>query len=190
MKYLLLLALPALLLSCASLPSLPPNNANQLDSWHLKGRIAIVTEDDSWTANVHWQQQGTDYQLRLNTPLGQGVLLLEGNDISVVMHTANNETFRAHNPDALVAQVLKLEIPVTGLHFWIRGLPSPKTIPTRYVLTKTGYLKSLQQDGWEIEYGRYLNVDGINLPRKIFLDNNQFQVKIVISQWNIKNPTL
>jgi len=118
-------------------------------------------------------------------PLGQGAMLIKGNDEGVVMHTANKETFTANNPDALVADVLKLEIPVTGLRFWIRGVPSSKSSPTWYTLNEAGHLHRLRQDGWEIVYKRYANVHGINLPNKIFLENDEFQVKIIISQWNI-----
>jgi len=184
MKRFFLLAL-LLFSGCAQLPPLPPTPANQLESWRLNGRLAISTQDDSWTANVYWQQNGPAYQLRLNMPLGQGALLLEGNDKEVVMRTANNETFTAPDADALVAKVLNVAIPVTNLHFWIRGIPTPKSSLGGYTLNEVGQLQSLQQDGWEIVFQRYVNVHGIHLPKKIILENNSFKVKIVISQWNI-----
>lgn len=187
MRRFLLLVL--LLSGCAQLPPLPFMPASQLNSWQLNGRIAISTKNDNWTANVYWLQQESTYQLRLNTPLGQGALLLEGNDNGVVMHTADNRVFNAPNPDVLVTNVLKLEIPVTGLYFWIRGIPISDASYQWYNLNETGQLQNLRQKGWEIEYGRYINVQGTSLPRKIFLDNGQFRVKIAISQWNINLPT-
>jgi outer membrane lipoprotein LolB len=173
-----------LLSSCAPLSPIPSFKTHQLNSWRLNGRIAISTQQDSWTANVYWQQQGPAYQLRLNTPLGQGALLLEGNDSGVMMQTANNQVFRARDPDALVSKVLKLHLPVTGLHFWIRGLPMPKPAPQWYQLNDRGQLHRLRQNGWEIEYGHYVNFQGIELPKKIFLENHQFKVKIIISNWD------
>ena len=184
MKHLFVCVL--LLSSCAQLPPIPPIPANQLDSWRINGRIAISTKNDSWTANVYWQQQGPTYQLRLNAPLGQGAFLLEGDDDGVIMQTANQETFTARDPDILVTQVLKLEIPVTGLHFWIRGLPAPQPSPQWYTFDETGHLHRLRQDGWEITYMRYINIQGIDLPNKIYLENDRFKVKIVISKWNIR----
>jgi len=177
-----------LLLSCAPLTPMPSWPAHQLNYWLLNGRIAISTPEESWTANVHWQQNGPYYQLRLNAPLGQGALLLEGNDNEVIMRTAENKVFKASNPDTLISKVLKLHIPVSGLHFWIRGIPIPKPAPQWYSLNEKGHLHRLRQKGWEIEYGRYLNFQGINLPTKLFLENNQFKVKIVISNWNLKPP--
>ncbi len=183
MKRLLLLIL--LLSGCAQLPKMPQTPASKLDSWRLNGRIAISTRTDSWTANVYWQQQGPSYILRLNAPLGQGAFLLEGSENGVIMRTANNETFTDRDPDALIAQVLKLEIPITGLHFWIRGIPAPKPSPQWYTFNKAKHLHRLRQDGWEILYRRYINVQGIDLPNKIHLENQRFKVKIVISQWDI-----
>ena len=188
MKYICFGAL-FLLLSCVPLAPIPSWPAHQLDYWQLNGRIAISTPNESWTAKVHWQQSGPSYQLRLNTPLGQGALLLEGNDNGVIMRTADNKVFTASDPDTLVTEVLKLNIPVSSLHFWIRGIPTPKPIPQWYYLNDKGHLHRLRQKGWEIEYERYLNFQGIMLPTKIFLENNQFKVKIAISNWNLNPPT-
>jgi len=186
MKHLLLL-LVLLFSACASLPPLPPLPANQLNSWQINGRIAIKTESENWTANVYWQQRDSTYQLRFNVPPGQGIMLLEGNSSKVVMRTANNETFTATDADELVADVLKVNIPISNLRFWIRGIPSPKSSPTWYTLNKTDNLQRLRQNGWEIDYKQYINVHNIYLPRKIFLENAKFKVKIVISQWKISN---
>jgi len=173
-----------LLSGCAPLSPMPSLPAHQLDSWRLNGRIAISTQENSWTANVHWQQKGPVYQLRLNAPLGQGALLLSGNESGVVMQTANNKVFKARDPDALMSKVLKLHLPVTSLHFWIRGLPTPQPAPQWYQLNERGHLHRLRQNGWEVEYGRYVNFQGIWLPKKIFLENHQFKVKIIISNWD------
>ena len=183
MKRLFLLAL--LLAACTSLPPLPPKPAMQLDSWRLNGRIAISTESDSWMAKVYWEQNGPTYQLRINTSFGQGAFLLEGDDNGVVMRTADNKTFTAPDPDTLVAEVLKIALPITNLHFWIRGLPSANSSPSWYTFNKAGHLHRLRQDGWELDYKRYVKVQGIDLPKKIFLEDQQFKIKIVISKWDI-----
>jgi outer membrane lipoprotein LolB len=132
---------------------------------------------------VYWQQGADDYQMRFNAPLGQGALLLKGNYHQVTLRTADNKVFQADNPDTLLTQVLKLELPVTGLHYWIRGLPAPISTPKRLNLNENGYLHSLYQDGWQIEYLSYFNESDPHLPKQIYLENHQFQVKMVISQW-------
>lgn len=174
-----------ILSGCARVATLPPMAAGQVDSWHLTGRIAISTENDNWTANFYWQQLGSAYQLRLNSPLGQGAMLLEGDENGVVMRTADKRTFKAADPDTLIAKIMKIPIPVTNLHAWIRGIPAPKSQPQWYTFDEAGHLLRLRQDGWEIDYGRYVKVQGIDLPKKIFLENNRFKVKFVISRWKL-----
>jgi len=182
-----LLILVVFLSACVSLPKLPPLPASQLDAWRLKGRIAISSDSENWTASVYWQQQGSTYQLRLNMPLGQGALLLEGDEKEVIMRTADNKTYKAANADALMADVLKLDMPVTNLRFWIRGIPAPQSAPDRYLLNDKKQLRHLQQDGWFITYLHYVNVEGIALPKKMFLENQSIKVKIAILEWAI-NP--
>ncbi len=182
-----LLILVVFLSACVSLPKLPPLPASQLDAWRLKGRIAISSDSENWTASVYWQQQGPTYQLRLNMPLGQGALLLEGDEKEVIMRTADNKTYKAANADALMADVLKLDMPVTDLRFWIRGIPAPQSAPDRYLLNDKKQLRHLQQDGWFITYLHYVNVEGIALPKKMFLENQSIKVKIAILEWEI-NP--
>lgn len=179
-----------LLSSCVSLPPLPPLPAAQLNRWQLQGRIAIATPEDTWTAKVYWQQQEQAYQLRFNNPVGQGVIRLEGNERQVVMQTADNKRFSAKDPDTLIAETLQVNIPVTQLNFWIRGVPSPQSSPNHYQLNAAGRLTSLQQNNWQIEYKRYIKVKQWYLPQKLFLENDRFQVKIVITRWQLEPPAI
>jgi len=185
-----------LLAGCAHLP--PPPTAetqalwrvhqaelSQVKSWNLEGRIAVATLEDNWSAKVYWQQQADQYELRFNAPLGQGGLLLVGDPGGVVMHSSKGETFTAPTPETLIAKTLRLEIPVTHLHFWIRGLPVPGLPTSQLLLNEEGYLYRFQQDGWNIDYQRYFNDTEITLPGKLYLENDRLKVKIVISQWKL-----
>jgi outer membrane lipoprotein LolB len=182
MRYLFLLVL---LFGCTQLPPLPTTPVSQLDSWRLTGRIAILTGHDSWIAKIYWHQQGTTYQIRLNGPTGQGALLIKGNSNGVMIHTADHKTFEAPDPDALIQKVLKLEIPLSHLHAWIRGLPYPNSSPESYTLNKAGQLQHLRQDNWRIKYDSYIKVHGLDLPKKIVIENTRFKLKIAISHWDL-----
>lgn len=196
-----------LLVSCSGCSLLPPASSTsetaqarwqthqadlkKLETWYFTGRIAITTEQESWTAHVHWQQQKKNYRLRLHAPLGQSSVLLDGNAHHVIMRTSDQKTAIADTPEQLIAQKLKLDIPVTGLYFWIRGLPAPE--PMQHQINAAGYLYTLEQADWHIDYERYTIVEGITLPTRIFLKNDRFKVKIVISHWYLQNlpvPTI
>lgn len=156
-----------------------------LNQWQLNGRIAITTPDENWVANVYWLQQENHYRLQFHIPPGQSVMALNGNSAAVTLRTSDNQSFVAQDPDELIAKVLKLTIPVRGLTYWIRGIPKPIELVSDYQLDDSGYLYILQQDGWSIEYKRYQEVNQLHLPDKITLQNEQFKVKIAISEWHI-----
>ena len=182
-KYFFLVIL--LLSACAQLPSLPPIPASQLNSWRLTGRLAILTGQDSWIAKIYWHQQGAAYQIRLNTPTGEGALLIQGSNNGVKIRTAEQKTFEAATPEELIRKVLKLEIPVSNLQAWIRGFPDPNSSPESYTLNQAGQLQYLRQANWRIKYNSYMTVQGIYLPKKIVIENTRFQLKLAISHWNI-----
>ena len=52
---------------------------NTLDHWELKGRIGFVSERESGSASLYWQQNQDEYELKIVAPLGMGSLVVVGN---------------------------------------------------------------------------------------------------------------
>ena len=77
-----------------------------------------------------------------------------------------------------------LQVPVTGLRYWILGLPAPGAERSR-VLDGQGRLLSLEQNSWSMDYRGYTDVDGLSLPRKLFLRRDDLRVRLVVEQWRI-----
>lgn len=191
MKFISLLLVILFVTSCSNLPkqnTLQPlwethrQSVDKLDTWKLNGRIFISDVDGAWNARVIWQQQPQDYQLVFNSPVG-GAMRLTGSEQHVTMQTADNQTFTANTPEQLVREVLNMDIPVQQLHYWIKGIPAPSHQELHYFLNKNGQLQQLEQSGWMIDFKRYANINGLSLPEKIFLQNNNYRVKIAVSQW-------
>ncbi|MEN9461620.1 MAG: outer rane lipoprotein LolB [Pseudomonadota bacterium] len=187
-----------ILAGCAAPTRLPPPSPEQqvkwqqlqlklakIEVWQLRGRMSIHSGDDSWIANVLWEQQPTNYQLQLNTPTGQGVLRLTGAAQQVSLRTAEGDVFNAATAEELLSERLHVNLPVSYLYSWIRGLPVDKVEIDNYQLDNTGRLSLLQQADWTIHYERYQPVKGVSLPSKLALENQAFKVKIVISLWEI-----
>jgi len=105
------------------------------------------------------------------------------------MHTSNDETFTARDPNSLVAKILKIEVPVTHLHAWIRGIPMHDIDVIEHHIDSEGNLSYLEQSDWKITYKNYMDVHNAKLPRKLFLENEKedLEVRIVISHWNIED---
>ena len=46
-----------------------------------------------------------------------------------------------------------------------------------------GQLSRLRQADWHIDYPAYQQSDGLSLPRKVFLENTELSVRLVIDRW-------
>ena len=65
-----------------------------------------------------------------------------------------------------------------------RGLPVP-TAPAQKQFDQYHHLTQLIQQGWTIQYLNYISVNHIDVPNKLFLNNPELNVKIIITQWQI-----
>lgn len=182
-----------LLSACTSTPPLPqvddPQQAWQehrqqmaaLPQWQLGGRLLIITGHETWNTSINWQQQGEHYRIMLIGPLGQGSLKLDGDPHQVTLQAHDGEPQQANDPEALLSQQLGWHVPIRSLRYWVLGLPAPgeheKTI------SNAGLLQTLRQDDWAIEFRDYQQQDGLYLPGRIFANNHQAKVRLIIGQW-------
>jgi outer membrane lipoprotein LolB len=109
-----------LLAGCAELPSLiyGPDLAvtdkdadvwdlrqealSKINSWSIKGRLAVQSGQEGWSATLFWDQENQAYRMRFVAPLGQGTYQLQGNDELVSLLTADNKLYQANKPEALL----------------------------------------------------------------------------------------
>ncbi len=194
---LLVVCLSIFLASCASMTpqeTAPKNETvswenraktiSDFQTWDLKALIAMRRQNDAWSATLQWQQQHDRYHIALFGPLGTNSYEINGRPGNVVLSSANGKKASASNPETLLTQQVGWSVPVSNLFYWIRGLPVPN-VPAQKQLDKYNHLISLQQQGWNIHYLSYTSVDHIDVPSKIFLDNPEMNVKIIINQWQL-----
>lgn len=154
-----------------------------LNQWVLRGRIAIRVDKEGWTATLHWRQQQNSYSLRLIAPLGQGSYELTGNDRTVTLRTADNRVVYADNPEMLLQQNLGWQLPVSGLAYWIRGLPEPGLATDRLLLDNNGRARDISQAGWRVTYSDYMISKGYELPEKLTMQHEKLRIRLVIQDW-------
>ena len=149
----------------------------------MKGRLGLKTPDDAWSASIQWAQKEALYKMRIIAPLGQGTYELTGGNGQVSLLTAEDETYQADDPDTLMQGTLGWSVPVTGMRYWIIGLPDPEAGTERLLLDEFGRIEQLQQDGWSVEISRYQDYQQYQLPAKIEMINQDLKVRIVIKDW-------
>jgi len=153
-----------------------------LDAWQFNGRISLTRGDEGWHAGLIWQEHAGRYQLDISGPLGQGAFQLTGDAEGVLLVDAEARSYTARDADALLAHVTGWVLPVSGLRYWVRGIPAPGS-EARAIHDAQGRLTQLQQDGWDISYSRYQMVDGASWPEKMRLERGDIVVRLVVDQW-------
>ncbi len=154
--------------------------------WNAKGRAALRSEKESWSATLTWQQNDDDYRVRLAGPFGRGALTIEGNPDTVSVHIAGQKAVVASDAESLLLEYLGWSVPVSSLRYWLRGLPAPGQVEG-LTLNASGVLDQLSQQGWQIDYSAYRSLRGVNLPRKIKIENDNLRLKLVLDRWSLSS---
>lgn len=176
-----------LLASGCSLQSRPPLPAEllamqdniALSHWQLSGKLGIRNQQQTQSAYLNWQQCGELFDIRLSGPLGQAGARLQGSRASVTLQTADN-TSSASNPEQLMQQQLGWSMPISQLHYWVRGIPSPNQ----------GYRNNpdnngFEQAGWHISYPQLQQVDSLTLPAKVIATHPRLKLILLLKNWQL-----
>lgn len=161
------------------------NTLYAIPGWLIKGRVAVQAGQEGWTATMHWAQDHDLYNLRIIAPLGQGTYELRGNNKQVILMTAKNELLTASDPEALLLENMGWKVPLSGLRYWIRGVPEPVADVREIVRDPQGRIIDMEQLGWRISFLRYTDGKQPELPEKIFMQNERFQLRLVIQDWKL-----
>lgn len=165
-----------------------PRQSQILDikNWQASGKLGVKVPDDGGSASMRWEQLSNGYQIDLNGPLGMGKMTIIGKPDAVTFTQGGKPPQTAQTPEELIRKNTGWNIPVTQLAFWIRGLPAPKAKVTHYAFNPQGGLSELEQAGWKIIYGDYLQTEeGIALPGRITAEFNEVRLILVIREWQL-----
>jgi outer membrane lipoprotein LolB len=160
-------------------------NIEQLTSWQVQGRLALRVRNEGWTAGFDWQQKEQAWHIRLSGPFGQGVVELHGDTRGVWLQQAGRAPVFATDPESLLEQETGWRLPVSGLAWWLRGIPAAgKTGDFQW--DAQGRLAYLQQGGWQVDYRRYLQVGDYPLPDRLQMKRDSMHVKFVLDGWQLQ----
>lgn len=182
------------LAGCATRP-VPPAPTPAFDpelpeyaAWSIRGRVSLVRGEQGWHAGMNWQETAGHYRLDLAGPLGQGALQISGAVEGMVrLQTADGRQYAATDADALVLSATGWQLPVTGLRYWVRGVPAPG-VDAGITTDNRGRLARLQQSGWEITYNRYRALAGRDWPTRMRLEAADVSVTLVVDEWTVIPP--
>ncbi len=147
-------------------------------TWQLEGRAAVALGTQGWQASMSWRERDAAAEVHLSGPFGIGALAIK--------QTPDGPSLNGAVPgDAVTAQLqdrLGFELPLAGLRFWLLGVPAPQTA---FELKRNAQdrAEQLTQDGWRIDYDRYMAVQADLLPAHLVLSRDSVRVRIVVDHW-------
>ncbi len=164
---------------------------NQIQSWTISGRISVQNKDDGAQLDYEWKQlNSTDYEIRLQAPLGMATVWISGRANGVSLKTSSGDALFDADADRLMLRLNGWPLPVKGLHYWVRGLPSPESEYSVPRWSDNGLPTVMLQDGWEIEFRKHTLIkQQFVLPRKIFINRpgEAVEVRMIIRKWLIND---
>ena len=160
-----------------------------MSSWRLQGKVGLQFRDQSASFGISWLQQGKDqYEMNIKNPLtGSIMAYLQGTATDVTLQ-ANGKTYRDANAERLLQGQMGVSLPVSGMKYWVRGIPSPDTPVDNVALDNLGRPQTLQQSGWVVEYLDWQGNDFLALPAKVSLSRaaENTKVKVVAHDWQTR----
>ena len=191
-------ALMITLAGCASTPPKPddPKAAwsarqavlRQHETWTLDGKLSVHTEEEGWFAGLSWWQDGERFRIDLKDSLGRIMARIEriGRRVTLIRHDGSKSS--AASPEGLMREIYGWALPVTGLRYWVLGIPGPNRAgqrQARYKLDARGRLTALKQAGWSVDYQGYQDIDPVALPETISVTGHDFRVKLIVDTWDL-----
>ncbi len=81
---------------------------------------------------------------------------------------------------------LGFDLPLDHLRYWVLGVPDPSAA---FELTRNDQDRAskLTQDGWSVDFDRYVSVQGDLLPAHVVVSREGVRVRIVIDHWTLKS---
>lgn len=156
-----------------------------LTHWQFKARSSIRQDKESWQASLRWQQDSTDYEVQVLGPFSMGGLILKGDDQQVILTLADGQQWQAKAPEGLLKQATGWQLPISALRYWVRGLPATNLPLAKKELNDDAQIITMTQGEWQIKFPEYMKVKGKLLPRKVFIENSQLHLKMVIDKWQL-----
>lgn len=166
-------------------PKVRNQNLANLQNFEAIGKVGFSDGKQGGNASIVWEQHPQSYQIRLYGPLGSNTVQIKEESNHVSLTKTDGKIITAGTPEALVRQELGWVIPVSGLRYWLRGLPAPGAAPKKMLLDNSKRLWQIDQQGWNIEYQAYRSIDGRDVPYKLLLTNGAIRLKFIFDRWSL-----
>ena len=149
--------------------------------------MGVVTQKQGFSGNIDWQHQPVTDNIDVYSPVGGKVANIAKTASGVTLTDQKGRSISAQDAESLTEMTLGFRLPLTGLADWALGKPTASKVDAS-TWDEKGRLLTLKQDGWNISYEAYVQINGaeansIDLPNKIVLKSEKVNLKLLVEQW-------
>lgn len=184
-----ILAIAALLGGCATANLSRAPVADYRESIDLTGRLSVNYQKDgqpqSLTGQFTWEQRPGRVDVNLASPLGQTLATLSVTPNEAVLTQSGREPRVARDVDALTAETLGWDLPVSGLRDWLQGYATDAS-GKRFVASPA-HNSVFTQDGWRLRFVEWQDAAAarpvpriISAERSATARSDELAIRIVI----------
>lgn len=155
----------------------------ELRHWQLDGKMGYRSPGQNGSAFIRWQQQDDAFSLVLTGPFGSGATRIEGNQDIAVLSQSGKEDIVAPTASELTQWLFGWELPVNQMVEWVKGVPAPEPAHQQMHFNLAGQLEQLAQNGWQLDFDRFQQVDQWVLPGRIRGKHGDVSFTLVINKW-------
>ena len=136
---------------------------------------------------VRWVHRPGGDDFWISSPLGSSVARLSRDANGVELTSANGTTRRSASAEQLTRDALGWDLPLSGLEYWMLGQPAPGSAPVRFERDEAnGRASRMLQNGWNIEYGRYVDTQWGALPALVTLEYGSLRIRLAVDRWDVQ----
>lgn len=176
----------ALLAGCATAPTGPMPQREQVDNFALEARFALrMTAPDSAPRSaggrLSWAHKNGSNRILISNPLGVGLAEIETTTGQSRLHTADGKFSESSDPDALMEEATGQRLPVARLPGWLLARPGDGHV----VRDERGRPTHLEEAGWQIDYAYEDPAPGA-LPSRLTLSRErEIELRLRIEEWKL-----
>ena len=150
----------------------------QQKNWSFEGRLVLIDEKDSVSVSILWRHAENLDDIELFGPLGQGRLKISVEGDRIVVDDGEARNVYYGQPNEVLAEQLRVNMPVDALRFWVLGVNDPEQ---DFVVQPGGFF----QGGWLVRYREMQQVKDYLLPKKITVQKDKTRIKLIVDQWDL-----
>jgi outer membrane lipoprotein LolB len=180
----------ALFAGCAVQPKRTPGAPialEQLERWQARGRIGVSGPDGGGSGSFDWQQRADAADVQIRGPVGIGSVRLhvqgDAANPTLQLQTGDGATLESDAAWSELETRLGVSLPAGNLRYWLLGLAAPGAHEW-HPANAAGEV-TLEQQGWRIDYQRYSDAPGANVPVRLRATSGDARVRIVIDRWQL-----